>query len=91
MRIAILDPAAGMSGDMTLGALLDAGVDPAWLEELPARLGFPSARVHISKVERASLTATKVDFEIPAGGSSGLTTRSHRVPSPDGASESSWR
>ena len=71
MRIAILDPAAGMSGDMTLGALLDAGVDSAWLEDLPARLGFPSVRVRIGKVERASLTATKVDFEIPEGGSSG--------------------
>ena len=71
MRIAILDPAAGMSGDMALGALLDAGVDSAWLEDLPARLGFPSVRVRIRKVERASLTATKVDFEIPEGGSSG--------------------
>jgi uncharacterized protein (TIGR00299 family) protein len=71
MRIAILDPAAGMSGDMTLGALLDAGADSAWLEELPARLGFPSVRVRIGKVERASLSATKVDFEIPDDGSGG--------------------
>ena len=71
MRIAILDPAAGMSGDMTLAALLDAGVDQAWLEGLPARLGFPSVRVRIGKVERASLAATKVDFEIPEGASAG--------------------
>src|SRR2546426_7741971 len=34
MRIAILDPAAGISGDMTLGALLSLGVPVSWLEEL---------------------------------------------------------
>ncbi len=66
MRIAILDPAAGISGDMTLGALLDAGVERQWLEALPERLGFSSVRVAIQKVERASVVATKVDFEIGA-------------------------
>jgi len=40
MRIAILDPAAGISGDMTLGALLSLGVPVSWLEELPKRLGL---------------------------------------------------
>jgi len=30
MRIAILDPAAGISGDMTLGALIAAGLPDAW-------------------------------------------------------------
>jgi uncharacterized protein (TIGR00299 family) protein len=65
MRIAILDPAAGMSGDMALGALLDAGAEQAWLQGLPARLGFPGVGVAISKVERASVAATKVDFQIP--------------------------
>jgi uncharacterized protein (DUF111 family) len=66
MRIAILDPAAGISGDMTLGALLDAGVDREWLETLPGRLGFAEVGVAVRQVERASVAATKVDFEIPA-------------------------
>jgi uncharacterized protein (TIGR00299 family) protein len=66
MRIAILDPAAGMSGDMTLGALLDAGVEATWLEGLPARLGFASVAVRISRVDRGSVAATKVDFAIAA-------------------------
>ncbi|HMG19046.1 MAG TPA: nickel insertion protein [Gemmatimonadales bacterium] len=35
MRIAILDPAAGISGDMTLAALLSLGLPIEWLEELP--------------------------------------------------------
>ena len=64
MRIAILDPFAGISGDMTLGALLAAGVDQAWLERLPGRLGFPNVTVRIRRVERAAVQATKVDFAI---------------------------
>lgn len=65
MRIAILDPAAGISGDMTLGALLDAGVEADWLRGLPGRLGFDGVAVRIARVERSGLVATKVSFEIP--------------------------
>lgn len=71
MRIAILDPSAGISGDMTLGALLAAGVERTWLEALPGRLGFADVRVRISEVQRASLRTTKVDFEIREGGGHG--------------------
>lgn len=67
MRIAILDPAAGLSGDMLLGALVDVGVGREWLESLPARLGFRDVRVHIRTVMRAGVRATKVDFDIPPG------------------------
>jgi uncharacterized protein (TIGR00299 family) protein len=63
--IAILDPFAGISGDMTLGALVDLGGDATWLRELPARLGFPEVSVKIETVTRCSLAATKIDFEIP--------------------------
>jgi uncharacterized protein (DUF111 family) len=49
MRIAILDPAAGISGDMTLGALLALGVPPAWLEELPGRLGLDGVAVAVRR------------------------------------------
>ena len=50
MRIAIIDPAAGISGDMTLGALLSLGVPGAWLEELPGRLGIAGVGVTIRDV-----------------------------------------
>ena len=66
MRIAILDPVAGISGDMMLGALIGAGLDTAWLEGLPARVGFPDVRVTVQPVDRAALKAVKVDFAIPA-------------------------
>ncbi len=67
MRIAILDPFAGISGDMLLGSLVDAGVDSSWLEELPRLCGFPQVEVRISRVTRCALAATKVDFRIPEG------------------------
>jgi len=65
MRIAILDPAAGISGDMTLGALLSLGLPAAWLEELPGRLGVGDARVTVRDVRRAGVTCKQVEFDIP--------------------------
>src|SRR5881394_3989461 len=65
MRIAIFDPAAGISGDMTLGALLSLGLPVSWLEELPGRLGVGDVRVAVRDVRRSGITCKKVDFEIP--------------------------
>ncbi len=50
---------------MTLGALVDLGGDPAWLHDLPVRMGLLDVSVRIERVKRCSLAATKVDFEIP--------------------------
>ncbi|HYK81916.1 MAG TPA: nickel pincer cofactor biosynthesis protein LarC [Gemmatimonadales bacterium] len=66
MRIAILDPAAGISGDMTLGALLALGVPAAWLEALPRRLGLAGVGVTIGHVTRGGVGCTQVEFAIPA-------------------------
>lgn len=65
MTIAILDPFSGISGDMTLGALVAVGLDPDWLRALPARLGLAGVTVRITDVERASIACIKVDFDIP--------------------------
>lgn len=65
MRIAILDPFSGIAGDMTLGALLGVGLDPAWLRALPARLGLDGVTVEIREVLRGELVCWKVDFDIP--------------------------
>ncbi len=66
MTIAILEPFSGISGDMMLGALVHVGLDPAWLEALPARLGLAGVRVRISDVQRGMIACKKVDFDVPA-------------------------
>ncbi|HEX7978001.1 MAG TPA: nickel pincer cofactor biosynthesis protein LarC [Gemmatimonadaceae bacterium] len=65
MRTAILDPFSGISGDMTLGALIGVGLDPDWLRALPERMGLPQVGVDIREVLRGEIVCWKVDFEIP--------------------------
>jgi pyridinium-3,5-bisthiocarboxylic acid mononucleotide nickel chelatase len=60
MRIAYLDCFSGMSGDMFLGALVDAGVPAKLLEDTVAALNI-GARLEISRVNRSGIAATKVD------------------------------
>ena len=65
MTIAIFDPFSGISGDMTLGALIDLGLDRAWLEGLPARMGIDGVGVRIEDLRRGDIACKKVDFTIP--------------------------
>src|SRR6266513_2573189 len=65
MRIAILDPAAGISGDMTLGALLALGVPQDWLEALPGRLGLEGVGVTVRNAVRCGVGCKQVEFTIP--------------------------
>jgi uncharacterized protein (TIGR00299 family) protein len=60
MRIAYLDCFSGVSGDMFLGALVDAGVSSKLLEDTVAALNI-GARLEISRVMRSGISATKVD------------------------------
>src|SRR4030088_786896 len=59
MPIAYLDCFAGISGDMFLGALIDAGLDPAILHQATAALNL-NATLKIEKVDRSGISATKV-------------------------------
>jgi len=65
MRIAILDPAAGISGDMTLGALLALGAPQVWLEGLPGRLGLAGVGVTVRNAVRCGVACKQVEFTIP--------------------------
>ncbi|HEX6631648.1 MAG TPA: nickel pincer cofactor biosynthesis protein LarC [Gemmatimonadaceae bacterium] len=65
MPIAILDPFSGISGDMTLGALVAVGLEPEWLVALPGVLGLDDVRVRIQEVIRGEIVCQKVDFDIP--------------------------
>src|SRR5579859_1878705 len=65
MRIAYLECFSGISGDMFLGALLDAGVPPEIFTRTVEALGV-DARLEISRVDRSGISATKLDV-IAAG------------------------
>ena len=60
MRIAYLECFSGISGDMFLGALVDAGVPARLLEETVAALSV-GAKLEISRVVRSGISASKVD------------------------------
>ena len=64
MRIGYLECFSGISGDMLLGALVDAGVPFACLEETTAALKV-GARLEMRKVSRGGLAAIKVDVITP--------------------------
>ncbi|MGA8216588.1 MAG: nickel pincer cofactor biosynthesis protein LarC [Candidatus Sulfotelmatobacter sp.] len=63
MRIAYLECFSGMSGDMFLGALVDAGVPASLLEKTAAALDV-GARLEVSRVVRSGISATKVDVYV---------------------------
>jgi hypothetical protein len=50
---------------MTLGALIDVGLDPDWLRALPNALGLDDIGVDIRQVSRGDIKCQKVDFAIP--------------------------
>jgi uncharacterized protein (TIGR00299 family) protein len=64
MRIGYLECFSGISGDMLLGAMVDAGVSFTCLEEATTALGV-GARLEMRKVSRGGLAATKVDIITP--------------------------
>ncbi|MGO9340074.1 MAG: nickel pincer cofactor biosynthesis protein LarC [Terracidiphilus sp.] len=64
MRIGYLDCFSGISGDMLLGALVDAGVPFTHLEETVAALNV-GAHLEMHKVSRGGVAGTKVDVTTP--------------------------
>lgn len=65
MRGLIFDPFAGISGDMILGALVDLGLEPAWLEEFATSLGLGDVGVVVERVDRSGISCGRVRFELP--------------------------
>ncbi len=68
MKTAYLECSSGVSGDMILGALVDAGVSLSGIEHGLKRLPVRGYALSARKVRRAGLSATKVDVDIAARG-----------------------
>jgi len=64
MRIAYFDCFAGISGDMVLGAVLDAGADEARFRQELARLAI-EFELQVSKVVKNGIEATDVRVIVP--------------------------
>ena len=65
MKTAYFDCFSGISGDMTLGALLAcAGADEARFREQLTALGVPGYELTIQTVKREGITATDVDVKL---------------------------
>ncbi len=69
--LAYFDCFSGISGDMTLGALMDLGVEPNWLKE---RLGtiIPVSQfdIIVAEVQRSGIRATQVRVKTREGATS---------------------
>ena len=64
MRIAYLDTLAGISGDMTLGAFLSAGVEFDLLLKELKKLNVSGYELSASHIKRNGIGATKVEVVI---------------------------
>jgi uncharacterized protein (TIGR00299 family) protein len=65
MKIAYLDLLSGISGDMTLAALVDAGVELAAIQAGIDSLKLPGCRLVATEVKRKGFRATHVAVEHP--------------------------
>jgi len=64
LRIAYLDTFSGISGDMTVGALLDLGLPIERVREAVGTLGLDGVEVWTERTERSGITATKFQVRV---------------------------
>lgn len=65
MRGLIFDPFAGISGDMTIAALLDLGLPLEWLRDFVRGLDLADVRVDAERVMRKGIACQRLVLELP--------------------------
>lgn len=65
MKTLYFDCFAGASGNMVLGALIAAGVDPDALKTELTKLNLPDFELAVEKVDRSGISSTHVRVDIP--------------------------
>jgi pyridinium-3,5-bisthiocarboxylic acid mononucleotide nickel chelatase len=65
MRALIFDPFSGISGDMTLGALLDLGLPEDWLRGFVEDLRLAPIEVSAERVARRGIACTRLVLGLP--------------------------
>ena len=83
MKIAYFDCSSGISGDMCLGALIDAGVPVAKLEHELRKLPIKGYKLKVKRVKRSGFAATKADIVI--------VESSKFIPNKSGQSSKKWK
>lgn len=68
MRIAYFDCFSGASGNMILGAFLDAGLDVVYLKKQLRKLPLSGYSLNIRKVKKSGLAATQFDVSLTEKG-----------------------
>lgn len=63
MRVAYFDCYSGASGDMILGSMIDAGLNPNALREQLNKLGLRNISLKVKKVLKAGISGTQVVVE----------------------------
>src|SRR3989442_15614514 len=71
MKTLFFDCFSGISGDMTIGALLDLGLDFEYLKSELRKLPVEDYELKVSRVVRSNLSATKFDVVIPSSSGRG--------------------
>ncbi len=65
MTLLYLDAFAGLSGDMFLAALIDAGAETAVVQEALGALGLSGVKIKTRALQRGPLAGTRVEFQVP--------------------------
>src|SRR6185436_1276612 len=85
MPMLYFDCFSGISGDMTIGALLDLGVELGYLQTELQKLPVTGYHIEASRVVRANISAMKFDVRLDKESKPPLEEHSH----PHGAHHSS--